>query len=180
MNPSGKLAVTFPERIEDTPGYLNFPGENGKHLYQEGIFVGYRYYEKKKIKPTFPFGYGLSYTSYDYSDINLSAHKITDSDTLTVSFKVTNIGNYAGNEVTQIYVKPHQSRVKRPIKELKEFVKTHLEPGETKTISLNLSGRDFAYYDDQHMTWVIDSGAFSILIGASSNDIRLEKIVTME
>ena len=180
VNPSGKLAVTFPERIEDTPGYLNFPGENGKHIYQEGIFVGYRYYEKKKIKPTFPFGYGLSYTQFEYSDLKLSQDKITDTDTLTVSFKIANKGKYPGKEIAQIYVKPHQSRLKRPIKELKEFVKISLEPGEAKTVSVTLDRRDFAYYDDHHMTWVVDSDEFSILVGASSENILLEKTVSMD
>ena len=180
VNPSGKLAVTFPERIEDTPGYLNFPGENGKHIYQEGIFVGYRYYEKKKIKPTFPFGYGLSYTQFEYSDLKLSQDNITDIDTLTVSFKITNKGKYSGKEIAQIYVKPHQSRLKRPIKELKEFVKISLEPGEAKTVSVTLDRRDFAYYDDHHMTWVVDSDEFSILVGASSENILLEKTVSMD
>jgi beta-glucosidase len=180
VNPSGKLSITFPEKIEDTPGFLNFPGENGKHFYQEGIFVGYRYYEKKKIKPTFPFGYGLSYTNYHYRDLELSKSKITDTDTLTISFKLTNTGNYPGSEISQIYIKPNNSRIKRPNKELKEFVKTHLEPGETKKIQLDLNGRDFAYYDEHHMNWVIDSGDFSIQVGASSDDIRLEKTMKIE
>lgn len=180
VNPSGKLAVTFPERIEDSPGYLNFPGENGKHLYQEGIFVGYRYYEKKKIDPTYPFGYGLSYTEYEYSDLELSSNNITDEDTVTVSFKLRNIGKRAGNEISQIYVKPHQSRLKRPVKELKEFTKVHLEPGESKEVSVTLAGRDFAYYDDYHATWVVDSADYTLAVGANSADIRLEKTLHMD
>jgi beta-glucosidase len=180
VNPSGKLAVTFPKRIEDTPGYLNFPGENGKHLYQEGIFVGYRYYEKKRIKPTFPFGFGLSYTEFEYSNLELSRGKITDQDILKVRFKIKNTGKRAGSEIAQIYVKPHQSRLKRPIKELKGFRKIHLNPGESKTISVTLTGRDFAYFDDRHETWVVDSGLYSIVVGASSKDIQLEEILRMD
>jgi beta-glucosidase len=180
VNPSGKLAVTFPVRIEDSPGYLNFQGENGKHLYAEGIYVGYRYYEKKKIEPEYPFGYGLSYTEYQYSNIKLSKNRITDSDILNLSFKLTNTGDRAGSEIAQVYVKPHQSRLKRPNKELKEFRKIHLEPGETKTVTLALTGRDFAYYDDHHSEWVVDSGEYTIAIGASSVDIRLEKTFSMD
>jgi beta-glucosidase len=180
VNPSGKTALSFPERIEDTPGYLNFPGENGKHLYSEGIYVGYRYYEKKKINPIFSFGYGLSYTEYEYSGIQLSKDHITDSDTVGVSFTVKNIGDIAGSEIAQIYVQPHQSKLKRPVKELKEFSKIPLEPGESRTVSVALSGRDFAYYDDHHKTWVIDSGEYTILVGASSEDIRLRKTLRMD
>ncbi|TRO52988.1 glycosyl hydrolase [Candidatus Bathyarchaeota archaeon] len=177
VNPSGKLAITFPERIEDTPGYLHFAGENGRHLYGEGVFVGYRYYGKKKITPTYPFGYGLSYTRFMYSDLELSEGAITDNDTLSLSFKVTNIGQMAGSETAQVYVQPHQSRLKRPIKELKEFNKVHLEPGESKTITLTLSRRDFAYYDDHHKTWVVDSGDYTIAVGANSEEILLTQSV---
>jgi beta-glucosidase len=180
VNPSGKLAVTFPERIEDAPGFLNFPGENGKHIYQESIFVGYRYYERKKIKPSFPFGYGLSYTEYDYRDLELSRDSITDQDAVTVRFKLRNTGKHAGSEIAQIYIKPHQSRLKRPVKELKEFRKVFLESGESKTVSVTLTGRDFAYYDDYHGTWVVDSGQYTIAVGASSADIRLEKTLSVD
>jgi len=175
VNPSGKLAITFPERIEDTPGYLHFPGENGRHLYAEGVFVGYRYYEKKEITPTYPFGYGLSYTHYTYSDLGLNKGTITDDEQVTVSFKVTNIGEKEGSETAQVYVKPHQSRLKRPKKELKEFTKIHLEPGETKTVTVTLQGRDFAYYDDHHRAWVVDSGDYTIEVGASSEEILLNE-----
>ena len=173
INPSGKLAVSFPERIEDIPGFLNFPGENGKHVYSEGIFVGYRYYEKKDIRPTFPFGYGLSYTEFQYSDIKLDKETMTNEDSLTVSFTLTNVGDRAGKEIVQVYVKPHRSRLKRPVKELKEFAKAVLEPGESKGVTFTLSSRDFAYYDDFHHEWVVDSGTYTIKVGASSDDIRL-------
>jgi len=180
VNPSGKLVITFPERIEDSPGYLNFPGENGRHIYQEGIFVGYRYYEKKKIRPSFPFGYGLSYTDFNYSDLALSSEKITDEDTLVVRFKVENTGDVAGKEIAQLYVAPHGSRLKRPVKELKAFEKTSLQPGKAKTVSMELSRRDFAYYDDAFEEWVVESGIYTIAVGASSEDVRLEADVEVE
>ena len=180
VNPSGKLAVTFPERIEDIPGYLNFPGENGKHVYSEGIFVGYRYYEKKEIMPTFPFGYGLSYTEFQYSDIKLDKDIMTNQDSLKVSFTVTNTGDRAGKETVQLYVKPNGSRLKRPVKELKEFTKVHLESGESKVVAFSLDNRDFAYYDDYHQEWVVDSGIYTIKMGASSADIRLSVDLEIE
>ena len=180
VNPSGKLAVTFPERIEDIPGYLNFPGENGKHVYSEGIFVGYRYYEKKDIKPTFPFGYGLSYTQFQYSGIKLDKDTMTNEDSLKVSFTVTNTGDRAGKEIAQLYVKPYGSRLKRPVKELKEFTKIHLEPGMSKVVEFALDNRDFAYYDDYHQEWVVDSGTYTIKVGASSADIRLSADLEIE
>ncbi len=180
VNPSGKVAVTFPEKIEDIPGYLNFPGENGTHLYSEGIFVGYRYYEKKKILPTIPFGHGLSYTEFKYSEIKTSKDLMTNREILEISVKVTNVGALSGKEVVQLYVKPHDSRLKRPMKELKGFDKVYLEPGESKTVMFSLRGRDFAYYDEYHKQWVVDSGDYSILVGASSNDIRLEAGVSIE
>lgn len=173
VNPSGKLAVTFPERVEDTPGYINFPGENGKHVYSEGIFVGYRYYEKKDIKPTFPFGYGLSYTEFQYSGIKLDKDAMTDQDSLKVRFTVTNTGDRAGKETAQLYVEPNGSRLKRPVKELKGFAKVHLEPGESKAVEFTLDNRDFAYYDDYHQEWVVDSGVYTIKVGASSADTGL-------
>jgi beta-glucosidase len=178
-SPSGKLAVTFPNNIEDAPGYLNFPGENNKHVYQEGLFVGYRYYEKKLIEPTFPFGFGLSYTKFLYSDLKLSSNCIEDNEQLTVSFNITNIGKRRGAEVAQIYIKPSLSRLKRPLKELKGFVKLDLNPGETKKAVLELSGRDFAYYDDFLRTWVVESGVYTIVIGSSSLTIHLEDKLEM-
>ena len=179
VNPSGKIAITFPEKIEDSPGYLNFPGENGAHLYAEGIFVGYRYYEKKKVTPTFPFGYGISYTQFQYSGLKLDKNSMTNKETLKVTLTVTNTGKVAGKEVVQLYVAPHGSKLKRPLKELKEFAKLYLEVGESKQVTFELSERDFAYYDDHYEEWVVDSAEYSILIGASSADIRLGSSVNM-
>lgn len=172
VNPSGKLPQTFPLRLEDTPAYLNFPGDNGKVLYGERIYVGYRYYDKKEVAPLFPFGFGLSYTTFSYSNLRLSATEIGAGDTLQVSVDVTNSGTVAGKEVVQVYVHDVESRLHRPEKELKGFAKVALEPGETKTVTLPLGRDAFAYYDDSTHEWVAEAGQFEVLVGASSQDIR--------
>jgi beta-glucosidase len=171
-NPSGKLPQTFPQRVEDNPAYLNFPGENGKVYYGEGLFVGYRYYDKKKIAPLFPFGFGLSYTTFSYSPLRLSAEQIGPDDTLQVSVDVTNTGERAGKEVVQLYIRDEQARLHRPEKELKGFAKVQLEPGERKTVTLTVARDALAYYDDLAGAWVAEAGEFEVLIGASSEDIR--------
>jgi beta-glucosidase len=172
VTPSGKLPQTFPVRVEDNPAYLNFPGENGKVYYGEGLFVGYRYYDKKKIAPLFPFGFGLSYTTFSYSPLRLSAQKIGTDGTLQVSLDVTNTGQRAGQEVVQLYVRDKQARLQRPEKELKAFAKVHLEPGESKTVTLSIGRDALAYYDDSTHKWVAEAGEFDVLVGASSQDIR--------
>ena len=172
VTPSGKLPQTFPVRVEDNPAYLNFPGENGKVYYGEGLFVGYRYYDKKRIAPLFPFGFGLSYTTFGYSPLRLSTQEINPDDTLQVSVDVTNTGQRAGQEVVQLYVRDMQARLQRPEKELKAFAKVHLEPGECKTITLSIERSALAYYDDLAHQWVAEAGEFEVLVGASSQDIR--------
>ncbi len=178
-NPSGKLAESFPVRLEDTPGFLNFPGEERKVLYGERMFVGYRYYDIKKIDPLFPFGFGLSYTTFDYNNINLSSKSITDKDILTVTASVKNTGKVAGKEVVQLYVAPHKSTLLRPVKELKKFTKIDLQPGETKEVKFDLNARDFSYYDSRRNMWIAESGKFAIQVGASSRDIKLMDTVTL-
>lgn len=173
VNPSGKLAETFPINLEQNPSYLNFPGEDDKVYYKEGIFVGYRYYEKKKIKPLFPFGYGLSYTNFEYSDISVSSDEIDSYGEVTVKCKIKNVGNMAGKEVVQLYVSDKESSVPRPIKELKGFEKVELKSGETKTAVFHLDRRSFAYYEPKVHDWFVEDGKFDILIGASSEDIKL-------
>jgi beta-glucosidase len=172
VTPSGKLPQTFPVRLEDNPAYLNFAGENGKVYYGEGLFVGYRYYDKKRIAPLFPFGFGLSYTTFSYSPLRLSAQEINPDDTLQVSVDVTNTGLRAGKEVVQLYVRDEQARLQRPEKELKAFAKVHLEPGECKTVTLSVARNALAYYDDLAHEWVAEAGKFEVLVGASSQDIR--------
>src|SRR5262249_1442849 len=138
VTPSGKLPQTFPRRLEDNPAYINYPGENGRVYYGEGLFVGYRYYEKKLVEPLFPFGFGLSYTSFAYANTRLSAEAITPDDRLIVSVDVTNTGQRAGQEIVQLYVQDVASRLVRPPKELKGFAKVALAPGETRAVTLTL------------------------------------------
>lgn len=180
VNPSGKLSETFPVKLSDNPSYLNFPGENGTVRYGEGLYIGYRYYDKKQIRPLFPFGYGLSYTTFTYSDLVLDKRLMKDTETLTVKVKVSNAGSRAGKEVVQLYVRPRQSRLNRPDKELKGFAKLQLQPGETKEAVFTLTERDFAYYDPAFKDWVVDSGEYDILVGKSSAEICLQDTVHVE
>jgi beta-glucosidase len=172
VNPSGKLAETYPLKLADTPAYLNFPGENGEVRYGEGLFIGYRYYDARGVPVQFPFGHGLSYTTFAYSKPKVSATTFKDVDGVTVSIDVTNTGSVAGKEVVQVYVHDRQSRLVRPPKELKGFAKVELQPGQTKTVSIPLDFRAFAYYDPAYQQWITEDGEFDILIGASSADIR--------
>jgi beta-glucosidase len=177
--PSGKLPQTFPERLEDNPAYLNFPGENGKIYYEEGLFVGYRYYDKKKIAPLFPFGFGLSYTTFDYGPLQLSTRRVGPDDTLQVSVDVTNTGQRAGQEVVQLYIRDVVASLQRPDKELKAFAKVHLEPGEHRTVTLSIGCDALAYYDDLAHAWVAEAGEFEALVGTSSQDIRATATFTL-
>src|SRR6266571_4505207 len=178
-NPCGKLPQTVPARLEDTPTSLDFPGENGKISYGEGIFVGYRSYEKKKVAPLFPFGFGLSYTTFSYSPLRLSAQQISPGDTLQVAVDVTNTGQRAGKEIVQLYVHDEQASLQRPQKELKGFAKVQLEPGERKTVTLPFARNALAYYDDLTHEWVAEAGEFEVLVGASSQDIRATATFTL-
>lgn len=179
-NPSGKLAETFPKKLAHNPSHPYFPGEDDKVEYREGIFVGYRYYDKKEIEPLFPFGFGLSYTKFEYSDLKVDKKQAKDTDTITVSVKVKNVGNMAGKEVVQLYVRDVESSVIRPEKELKGFEKVELKPGEEKTVTFVLDKRSFAYYNIDIKDWYVESGDFEILIGRSSRDIVLKETVKIE
>lgn len=172
VNPSGKLAETFPKRLEDNPAYINFPGENGKVRYGEGIFIGYRYYDKKDVEPLFPFGYGLSYTDFEYGGLEIEKPGGGDA-IVKVSLCVTNKGKLFGKEIVQLYVSPKGTKLMRPEKELKAFAKVPLKPGESKRIEFILESRDFSCYDTAVKGWVPDGSEFHILIGSSSRDIRL-------
>ncbi|MFA9455365.1 glycoside hydrolase family 3 C-terminal domain-containing protein [Halalkalibacter sp. AB-rgal2] len=180
VNPSGKLAETFPERLSDNPSYLYFPGDGDRVEYREGIYVGYRYYDTKKVKPLFPFGFGLSYTTFDYENLTVSQKKISDTDFVTCTVQMKNTGSVSGKEVVQLYVKDVESRISRPDKELKGFAKVDLRPGEEKTVEFTLDKRSFAYYDTELADWHVESGDFTILIGRNSNDIVLSEMVTVE
>ena len=180
VNPSAKLPETFPLKLEDNPSYLSYIGEGDMVEYREGIFVGYRYYDKKKMDVLFPFGYGLSYTTFAYSNLRVDKESMKDTDTMAVSVDVTNTGKMAGKEVVQLYVADKESTVIRPIKELRDFAKVELAPGETKTVSFTLGKRAFAYYSVKLHDWHVETGEFDIMIGQSSRDIVLTKTVTVE
>jgi beta-glucosidase len=179
VSPSGKLPQSFPMRLQDNPAHLNYPGEHGRVRYGEGIFVGYRYYEKKGIAPLFPFGYGLSYTTFAYSNLRLSATTLAPGAALTVVLDVTNTGARAGAEVVQLYVRDDAASVMRPEKELRAFARVEIAPGETRSVTFTLGGRDLAYYDTARRAWVAEPGAFTVLAGASSADLPLRGGVTL-
>jgi beta-glucosidase len=164
VNPSGKLPVTFPKALRDSPAYGRYPGENLHVEYAEGIYVGYRGFDKRGIQPLFPFGYGLSYTSFEYSRLKVAFPN--------VSVNVRNSGARAGAEVVQLYLQPPPSPVDRPVKELKGFGRVMLQPGETKTVSFTLDKAAMSYYDAAAHDWVVQPGRFTVLVGASSRDIR--------
>ncbi|MDU3803214.1 glycoside hydrolase family 3 C-terminal domain-containing protein [Paraclostridium bifermentans] len=179
VNPSGKLAETFPLKLSDNPSYLNFPGEVDKVEYKEGIFVGYRYYDKKAMDVLFPFGYGLSYTNFEYSNLKISKNEIDDTEKVTVSVNIKNIGDVFGKEIVQLYIRDKESSVTRPEKELKGFGKIGLEPGEEKEVTFILNKRSFAYYNVDLGDWHVESGEFEILIGKSSREIVLKEVITV-
>ena len=172
VSPSGKLSETFPLKMADTPAHLNWPGGAGEVRYGEGLFIGYRYYDAKEMPVLFPFGFGLNYTTFDYSNPGISAAAFDDVDGLTVTVDVTNTGSLAGKEIVQVYVHDHEAKMVRPFKELKGFMKVDLQSGETKTVSIYLDFRAFAYYHPKYKQWITEDGDFDILIGASAEDIR--------
>jgi beta-glucosidase len=180
VNPCGKLAETFPRKLTDTPAYLNWPGGAGKVRYGEGLFVGYRYYDTKEMPVLFPFGHGLSYTTFAYKNAQVSAKTFRDVDGLTVTVDVTNTGDMAGKEIVQVYVHDHAAGLMRPEKELKGFAKVALQPGETESVAIKLDFRAFAYYHPEYEQWITEDGDFDILIGASATDIRHTLTVTLE
>ena len=179
-NPSGKLPTTFPVRLEDNPAFINYPGENGKVRYGEGIFVGYRYYEKKNVAPLFAFGHGLSYTQFKYSNLRLSAKSITPNDTLKVKVDVTNTGKLTGKEIVQLYVRDVEATFARPEKELKAFEKIELKPKQTKTVTFTLDREAFWHFDSTRNAWTTEAGEFEILIGTSSREVREKRSVILE
>jgi beta-glucosidase len=174
-NPSGRLAETIPLRLQDNPSYLNFPGELGVVRYGEGVFVGYRGYDAREQDVSFPFGHGLSYTTFGYTDLDVA---VDDAQGLTVAATVTNTGSRAGKEVVQVYVSPPASRVARPVRELKAFTKVALQPGESRRVTLALTRRDLSYFHPGQR-WVLEGGEFGIAVGASSRDLRLTATVTV-
>lgn len=185
--PCGKLAETFPLHLEDNPSYLNFPGNREKVCYQEGVFIGYRYYDKKKMDVLFPFGYGLSYTDFTYSNMKVTVNGknaadvdvIKETDEIVVSADITNTGNCDGAEIVQLYIKNPVVYEIRPEKELRDFAKVFLKAGETKTVTFTLNARSFSYYETRIHDWYAESGDYEILLASSSRDIRLQDTVSI-
>lgn len=180
VSPSGKLAETFPKKLIHNPSYLNFPGDGETAEYKEGIFVGYRHYDTRDVEPLFPFGFGLSYTQFEYKDLQVSQKQIKDTDTLAVTVKIKNTGGMEGKEIVQLYVRDIESTLPRPVKELKGYAKVSLQPGEETTVSFDLDKRAFAYYNVKLKDWHVETGEFEILIGKSSRDIELKETVEVE
>jgi beta-glucosidase len=181
VNPSGRLPVTFERRWEDNPVHDSYYPEPGtkRIVYKEGIFVGYRGYEHNQTRPLFPFGYGLSYTSFRYA--NLSVKPLTDDSSgprYEVSFDVQNTGSRPGAEVAQVYVSDKQTKIPRPEKELKGFVKVNLKPGETRRVNVTLDKRAFSYYDVNTKQWRAEPGKYEVLVGHSSAEIELRSVLT--
>ncbi|HTT64216.1 MAG TPA: glycoside hydrolase family 3 C-terminal domain-containing protein [Bryobacteraceae bacterium] len=172
VNPSGKLPVTMPKRLQDSPAYGHYPGENRHVEYAEGIYVGYRGFDKHGVEPLFPFGYGLSYTTFEYSRLQVSPRRVAGGETVDVRVSVRNSGSRAGAEVVQLYLQPPPSPVDRPVKELKGFGRVMLQPGESKTVSFALNRLAMSYYDAKAHGWIAQPGRFTVLAGASSRDIR--------
>ena len=176
VNPSGKLAETFPIKLEDTPAYHYFPGGPAVVEYRESLYVGYRYYDTVEQPVLFPFGFGFSYTTFEYSDLELQRN----GEGVTVSLMVRNTGQRAGKEIVQVYVRDVEATLFRPEKELKGFAKIHLKPGEAKEVTIELDRRAFAFYDPSQRDWIVETGDFDILVGASSQDIRLSGTIRIE
>ncbi|HEX6757742.1 MAG TPA: glycoside hydrolase family 3 C-terminal domain-containing protein [Propionibacteriaceae bacterium] len=181
-NPSGKLAETIPIRLQDNSSYLNFPGEEGIVQYGEGIFIGYRAYDRLIQPVSYPFGFGLSYTNFRIDDVQVSATgSVADGDlAVTVTASVSNTGQRAGAEVVQVYVGDIEASVARPLRELKRFVKVHLEPGETRQVSCQLDERAFAFWSRRFERWVVESGEFMIAVGSSSRDLVATETITLD
>jgi beta-glucosidase len=179
VNPSGKLAETYPLRYEDTASARFFPGSRHNVEYRESIFVGYRYFDTAQQNVLFPFGHGLSYTSFAYQDLTLSTSEMSEDETLKASITITNTGQRAGAEIVQLYVHDVVASAFKAEKELKGFHKVFLQPGESRTLDFSLSKRDFAHYDATKHEWIVESGTFEILVGASSRDLRLRECVVL-
>ena len=181
--PGGRLPETYPCRLEDTPSYLNFPhypDTMPNVTYGEGVYIGYRWYDAKKLEVEYPFGYGLSYTTFAYRDIHLDKSGISADDKVTVSFTVKNTGSRAVSDVAQVYVRDVVSSINRPVKELRGFQKVYLEPGEEQQVSVTLDRRAFECYTPALHKWVVEGGEFEILVGRSSREILLTASVMVD
>jgi beta-glucosidase len=179
-NPSGKLPLTFPKKLTDSPAHASpksFPGDlkDLKVYYDEGIYVGYRHFDTKNIEPAFPFGFGLSYTDFKYENLTLDKPELKGTDTLNLTVDIINSGSRSGAEVVQLYIHDVEASIDRPLKELKGFCKVNLEAGERRTVSFKITSADLSFFDPCKNTWTAEPGAFVIMVGSSSRDIRLEQ-----
>ncbi len=180
VNPSGKLPTTFAAQRSDYPDVDNFPGKNGHVKYAEGIYVGYRHFDKKPIEPLFPFGHGLSYTKFDYKNLKSAKPTLKPDGKAEFNVDISNSGLRAGEEVVQLYVHDLKPQVDKPVRELKGFARVMLEPGETKPVTFQIAPRNLAYFDVAGKRWKADAGDYEIEVGASSRDIRQKTNVHLE
>jgi beta-glucosidase len=171
VNPSGKLPTTFPKKLSDTPAYSTYPGKDLQMDYEEGLFIGYRWYDRESIEPLFPFGHGLSYTSFEYSNLRAIPPK-GDSSVAAFEVDITNTGDVAGKEVLQGYITVNKSQIERPQKELKKFEKISLESGETKKVKFELSEKDLSFWSTENNAWQVEPAEYLFSIGASATDIK--------
>ena len=176
VNPSGKLPTTFPKKIEDTPAFGCYPGENSQMDYEEKLLVGHRWYEKKNIKPLFPFGFGLSYTDFSFSNLEIIKN---DNYNIECKFEIKNAGMMDGSEVAQCYVSFSNLTKDEPLKTLQSFKKVFIKKGNTMELKLALNKRSFSYWDIQEKNWIVRPGAYTISIGSSSEQIRLKKDILL-
>ena len=179
VNPSGKLPDTFGDSRENYPDFGNYPGTNHQVNYAEGIYVGYRHFDKDNIQPVFPFGYGLSYTTFGYKNLQLSQTQLSPDGTITASVDITNTGKRAGEEVAELYIHDLKPQIDKPVRELKGFSKVALQPGETKTVQFTIHPLNLAYFDESGKQWKADAGQYEIQVGASSRDIRQKAVVQL-
>lgn len=180
ISPSGKLPMTFPQKREDTPVANTYPGKKEIADYSEGIFVGYRHYDKNDIEPLFPFGFGLSYTTFEFSDLKLNKYSISENDSILVTVKVKNTGKMTGDEVVQLYISDEEASVEREVKSLKGFQRVSLNPGESKTVNIKIDKTALSFYDVKSKSWIAEPGEFEVLVGNSSRNILLKESFTIK
>ena len=179
-NPSGKLPITFPKRWEDCSAFGTYRTKDSVTEYSDGIFVGYRHFDKNDIEPLFPFGFGLSYTSFTYENLKINSKMFQSSDELKFTVDVKNSGNVNGAEIVQVYLSDLKSSVERPVKELKAFKKVFLREGESKTLEFSLDKSSLSFFDPEINNWRAEPGEFEILVGSSSRNIRLREKFTLK
>ena len=183
VNPSGKLPFTFPKRLEDNAahahGALSYPGDNVKQQYMEDILVGYRWHDTKRIAPQFPFGFGLSYTTFELGQVTASAPSFRAEDVIRLTLTLSNTGQCDGAEVVQVYASQRKPSVPRPAKELKAFQKVFLKAGERKTVTLDLKASDLAFYDEAAKAWTLENDTYTLQVGTSSNPSKNKVDVTI-